>query len=335
MVRCGIPGMKTIRYHPFTCNSRLVHYTLFLFLHVKVEALLGRGWVFVLDCGLIYGAGGAVSARHAWMARLVRLAPRTLIRERKKHQPTGNHFARVLKCCRFFMKTHKLSSYFQIAFFAIFRKSNFCQICHCSHFYKIIKVAVYHLPSLYITLIEPILLYYFQKPVFIFYVSLSLIHLYILNHIQGFRMAFYISYKHSRTMYVVPMERFNSNRWFQRYQNAQNRQNSTYSFLKTCNKMWGPLNSLHIYWCLSLWFGFDNILEVTYLTFKSIFHKALIYFSLKPFLEPTSTKHCKERVKFLAQWNTGGLWWGSNPQPPHYEADLQPTAPRHPFWVLL
>ena len=149
MVRCGIPGMKTIRYHPFTCYSRLVHYTLFLFLHVKVEALLGRGWVFVLDCGLIYGAGGAVSTRHAWMARLVRLAPRTLIRERKKHQPTGNHFDRVLKCCRFFMKTHKLSSYFQIVFF---------------------------------------------------------------------RMAFYISYKHSRTMYVVPMERFNSNRWFQRYQ---------------------------------------------------------------------------------------------------------------------
>ena len=39
------------------------------------------------------------------------------------------------------------------------------------------------------------------------------------------------------------------------------------------------------------------------------------------FLEPTSTK----------QGNNGGLWWGSNPQPPHYESDVQPTVPCRPY----
>ena len=28
------------------------------------------------------------------------------------------------------------------------------------------------------------------------------------------------------------------------------------------------------------------------------------------------------RVKFLAKGNNGGLWWGSNPRPPHYESDV-------------
>ena len=36
---------------------------------------------------------------------------------------------------------------------------------------------------------------------------------------------------------------------------------------------------------------------------------------------------------FLAQGNNGGLWWGSNPRPPHYESDVQLTASRHPFKI--
>jgi len=38
---------------------------------------------------------------------------------------------------------------------------------------------------------------------------------------------------------------------------------------------------------------------------------------------------------FLAQGNNGGIWWGSNPQPPHYESDVQPTAPVQVRWKWL
>ena len=45
-----------------------------------------------------------------------------------------------------------------------------------------------------------------------------------------------------------------------------------------------------------VWFGLTIFNEGAYLTFKSVFHKALMYFSStvksrsNPFLEPTSTK---------------------------------------------
>ena len=58
----------------------------------------------------------------------------------------------------------------------------------------------------------------------------------------------------------------------------------------------------------------------------SIYFSSIVKSRSNPFLEPTSTK---QQVKFLAQRNNGGLWWGSNPRPPHYESDVQPTAPRH------
>ena len=48
---------------------------------------------------------------------------------------------------------------------------------------------------------------------------------------------------------------------------------------------------------------------------------------------PGANKYLAIRVKFLAQGNNGGLWWGSNPQSPHYESDVQHTAQRR--WISI
>ena len=75
--------------------------------------------------------------------------------------------------------------------------------------------------------------------------------------------------------------------------------------------------------------------EGTYLTFKSIFHKAhnLFYFDCEITIEsvPGTNQYQAIRIKSLAPGNNGGLWWGSNPRRPHYESDVQPTAQRRPF----
>ena len=75
--------------------------------------------------------------------------------------------------------------------------------------------------------------------------------------------------------------------------------------------------------------------EGTYLTFKSIFHKAhnLFYFDCEITIEsvPGTNQYQAIRIKYLAQWNNGGLWLGSNPRRPHYESDVQPTAQRRSF----
>ena len=44
-----------------------------------------------------------------------------------------------------------------------------------------------------------------------------------------------------------------------------------------------------------------------------------------------SITYLSTRVKFLAQRNNGGFLLGSNQRPPHYESDVQPTAPRPPL----
>ena len=36
-------------------------------------------------------------------------------------------------------------------------------------------------------------------------------------------------------------------------------------------------------------------------------------------------------MKFLAQGNNAGLWWGSNTRLPHYQSDVQLTVPQRPF----
>ena len=59
--------------------------------------------------------------------------------------------------------------------------------------------------------------------------------------------------------------------------------------------------------------------EGAYLTFKSIFHKALNLFQ-QPVLGNKGKVSCSRKQQ--------GLSWGSNPRPPHYESDVQPTAPR-------
>ena len=62
------------------------------------------------------------------------------------------------------------------------------------------------------------------------------------------------------------------------------------------------------------------------------------YFSLiaksrtNPFLEPVLSNKGKKK---FAQGNNGGLWWGSNSRPPHYESDVQPTAPHCPLNLII
>jgi len=50
-----------------------------------------------------------------------------------------------------------------------------------------------------------------------------------------------------------------------------------------------------------------------------------------PFLLTTSTMG----VKFLAEGNSGGLWWDSNLRPTDYESDASLTTPRRPLDIEL
>ena len=65
----------------------------------------------------------------------------------------------------------------------------------------------------------------------------------------------------------------------------------------------------------------------------SIHFSSIVESCSNPFLEPTSSE--ATRVKFLAHGNNVGLWWCSNPRPPHYEPDVQPTAPHRPLIIRM
>ena len=71
--------------------------------------------------------------------------------------------------------------------------------------------------------------------------------------------------------------------------------------------------------------------EGAYLTFKSIFHKALNLLTLESV--SGTNQYQAIMVMFLAQGNNGGLGLDSNPRPLHYESDVQTTATHRPLNV--
>ena len=56
----------------------------------------------------------------------------------------------------------------------------------------------------------------------------------------------------------------------------------------------------------------------------SIYFSSIVNTRSNPFLELNKKVNVSCSMKH-------GLSWGSNPRPPHYESDVQPTAPRRPL----